>query len=622
MVHETRLNRRRKPKPKSADAAPETESAPLDSSLLRANRFLPWLIGIITLLIYVRTMTPGMQMGDGTELASAAYVLGVPHPTGYPFYMLLTKLWLVLTGTGEVITRVTLLNCVLMASAAGVSFCIFRDLLLATWRTALSRPLLVVAALMALLTAFVRFHWENAVVTEVYALQFFLSLLFVRVVQRMELAGGPSPRGLLVLTAIFALAIAHHRLSVTLALPLLGVWLWGWRGSRRGADPGRGPVRMRPGLLLGAAAILLAGAAFYLYLPLRAAQQPLVNWGNPVTWNAFYNHIRGTEYLERGLLKPALGKQFSPAILRVFLGMQTLQIVGDLFHQIVPLKENISSIPGLQRIFFTTAPGILFGTLLLGAAAWGVISARRSSMRITTAVITAIALQNVAILYMYNIVDIRDYYLFPFWAVFPALCLVRPWRREGAPTGRQTLLLQMGLAAVVVTALVGNGLKVNRSNDVSAEMLSATILPESTEQMPHGSILLTNSDSDTFTTWYRQRVRGERTDVLNFAANFVYMPWYKAFFTAEQIRDYQITLAPAVADNAEIYAQQVRDAIIDKNVDKHPVFTTVNDPPVLAAWSRVYDVEPVDAVEITNPLVDTSSTVVLYRIKPKAATAP
>lgn len=617
MAHETRLNRRRASRPADTDAPSTPEPAAVDPSVLRANRFLPWLIAIITLLIYVRTMTPGMQMGDGTELATAAYVLGVPHPTGYPFYMLLTKLWLVLTGTGEVITRVTLLNCVLMASAAGVSFCIFRDLLRVIWRTSLSRPLLMVAALMALLTAFVRFHWENAVVTEVYALQFFLSLIFVRLVQKMELAGTPSLRSMLLLTAVFALTAAHHRLSLTLALPWVAVWLWGWSGSGRSGAP----ARLRPALLLGTAAILLAGAAFYLYLPLRAAQHPLVNWGNPVTWDAFYNHIRGTEYLERGLLKPALGKQFSPDVLRVFLGMQTLQIVGDLFLQILPLKEDVSKIPGMQRIFFTSVPAALLGAGLLVAAAWGLISARRSPVRITMLVIIAIALQNVAIVYMYNIIDIRDYYLFPFWALFPALCLLRPWR-GATPSPWQLMKIQGVLAVAVVTALIGNGISVNRSNDVSAEALSATILPESTERMPPGSILLTNSDSDTFTTWYRQRVRGERADVLNFAANFVYMPWYKTFFTDEQIRDYQITLAPAVAETAEAYAQQVRDAIIDKNVDKHAIFTTVNDPPVLAAWALAYDLQPVDAVEIMNPLVNTSSTVVLYRIKPKAAPAP
>jgi hypothetical protein len=148
-------------------------------------------------------------------------------------------------------------------------------------------------------------------------------------------------------------------------------------------------------------------------------------------------------------------------------------------------------------------------------------------------------------------------------------------------------------------------------------MLSATILPDDKSTMPPGSILITDDDAETFTTWYRQIVRGERRDVFNFAGNFVYMPWYRAFFSPQQIRDFGITLAPHVARSAGGYAQQLRTAIIDKNVATRPVFTSINDPAVLNSFAEDFAVEPVDAVEITNPLFDEATTTVLYRIKLK-----
>lgn len=636
------------------------------ASVHTGERAMPWIVGIIALLVYMGTMTPAMQMGDGTELATAASVLGVPHPTGYPLYMLLCKLWLIITMGGEVITRTTLLNCIMMAGAAGLTSVIIKDALRKVWRAEVSKALLVTAGLAGLLTAFLRFHWQNATVTEVYALQFLLTVVFVRIVQKMDLAGGPTRRGLLWLTVVFALAIAHHRLSVTLILPWLGVWLWAWQkggnggtplgemdvmdnmdqmdkmdvmdkmddGKSKAANPHPGkkvqdvqdvhsvhpfhPAHPRPtaATLAIALLILIAGAALYLYIPLRAAQQPPVNWGNATTWSAFYNHVRGTEYLDRGLLKPGLGQEFSGNSAQQFFMLQSQQILGDLAGQVIEGKEVIvPGPPGSQKIFILFYAGIFGGIILLGFACWGYLRAVRcQQLRLAALVIIAIAAQNIGVLYVYNIADIRDYYLFPFWAAVVGLSFVYPAPRPRRFTRELGIYI---LAGLVFGAWASNYQRCNRINDLYAELLSATILPESTDVMPSGSILITDDDAETFTTWYRQIVRGNRPDVLNFAGNFVYMPWYSAFFTEEQRRDFQITLAPGVARSADEYARQLRTAIIDKNAEAHPVFTSINDPVVLTILSNDYEIKPVDAVEVVNPLYDQPTTHVLYRISPK-----
>jgi len=647
MAHETRLNRKRRRDGRQHSAAGRRQHLAADESAMdgagwvaaplafsRGEKLMPWVVGVIAFLCYIGTMTPGMQMGDGTELATAAAVLGVPHPTGYPLYMLLTKLWLVLTVGGEVIQRTTLLNCVLMAAAAGLTSVIIKDLLRVVWRAEISKPLLWMAGLMGLLTAVLRFHWDNAVVTEVYALQFLLTLIFVRIVQRMDLAGGPSRRALLSLSVVFALAMAHHRLSVTLIVPYFAAWLWSWRREKSGS--GVPPLNvsqaaaehqhpfspMRIKTVLIAAAILLSGAALYLYIPLRAAQHPPINWGNATTWTAFYNHVRGTEYLDRGLLKPGLGQQFSGDSARQFISLQTRQILGDLAGQIVATKEQlVPGPPGSQKVFVVSDSGKLLGALLLLLACWGYVRIARRGGAVTSMVIVLIAAQNLLVLYVYNIADIRDYYLFPFWAVVVGASLIAPPIQHGRRRLRYDASLYI-IAGLMIQAGLSNRERCNRSSDISAELLSATILPESAEVMPPGSILITDDDAETFTTWYRQIVRRERRDVLNFAGNFVYMPWYKAFFTDQQIGEYQIALAEGVARSADEYTQQLRAAVIDKNAAVHPVFTSINDPAVLAALTRVYSVEPVDAVEVINhSLFDESTTTVLYRIKPKAPAA-
>lgn len=51
---------------------------------------------ITVFLIYVRTLAPSLLMGDCAELQTLSYTLGMTHPTGFPIYLLLGKLFTLL----------------------------------------------------------------------------------------------------------------------------------------------------------------------------------------------------------------------------------------------------------------------------------------------------------------------------------------------------------------------------------------------------------------------------------------------------------------------------------------------------------------------------------------------
>ncbi len=618
MGHEIKLKRRhgRETNDGSSVAGQDRDASSASS------RLLPWIAGAIAFLIYLRTMTPGMQMGDGTELAAAAQVLGVPHPTGYPLYMLLTKIWLLATVAGDAIVSTTMLNAVLMSASVGLTAVILADLLRAIWKTDFDKALLIWAAAGALTVAFLRFHWINAVVTEVYALQFFLTVAFTRLIQKLELAGAKRQRRyLLWATGLFALTLAHHRLSVTLVLPWIAIWVWVYKRPSKSTLASTTEHRALPNRRLPyipALLILTAGLSLYAYLPIRAAVDPPINWGNPDSISRFYNHVRGTEYLDRGLLKPALGQSFSAETLALFMRLQTTQLLSDLTTQFAPFPEEIAALPGAQKVFVKSSGlVILLGLGLAGIAVWGALKIWDAGYRLTVCAAAAVAVQNLLILYVYNIVDIRDYFLYPLWAAWIGVFALIAWAARRLSPDRQ-LFVSYALLLLPVGVLSGNWHRSDRSDDISAEVLSSVILPETLDVMPLNSILITDDDSETFTTWYRQMVRGDRPDVLNFAGNFVYMPWYKTFFSQEQIRDYKIQLAPTVAQNAAEYAGQLRDGIIDENIDRHPIFTSINDGTVLSILQQTYAVEPVDAVGTTNRgLFDIETTTVLYRIQVK-----
>src|SRR6476620_4232225 len=47
--------------------------------------------GIVALGVYLCTLAGSVPPGDGGEMISAAYVLGVAHPPGFPLHTLLGK---------------------------------------------------------------------------------------------------------------------------------------------------------------------------------------------------------------------------------------------------------------------------------------------------------------------------------------------------------------------------------------------------------------------------------------------------------------------------------------------------------------------------------------------------
>src|SRR6476620_7305625 len=96
-----------------AQAAPrarEPTSTVATQSAIAANRS-PLITGAAifaaALVLYLRTLAPSVMPGDYAEFQMAAAVLGVPHPTGYPLYIMLGKLFTLLPF-GDVAFRVNL----------------------------------------------------------------------------------------------------------------------------------------------------------------------------------------------------------------------------------------------------------------------------------------------------------------------------------------------------------------------------------------------------------------------------------------------------------------------------------------------------------------------------------
>ena len=95
-------------------------------------------IFLAVLALYLFTLAPSITQrhfgADSAELAATAYTMGVAHPTGYPSYLLLAKIFSLVIPWGDVAHRVNVLSAVNGAGAVALVYLICRLLIERTFR--------------------------------------------------------------------------------------------------------------------------------------------------------------------------------------------------------------------------------------------------------------------------------------------------------------------------------------------------------------------------------------------------------------------------------------------------------------------------------------------------------
>src|SRR5438874_10329082 len=137
--------------------------------------------GLLSWIVYLATLTPSIAWGDSPELVSDAYELGVPHPTGYPLFMLLGHLAIRLLPWGDPAYRMNLMSACFGGLAVAVAHRLTGRLtgsLFAAWITALA---------LALAPLF----WSEAVIAEVYALSALLVFCLLDQIAAWDETGDP-----------------------------------------------------------------------------------------------------------------------------------------------------------------------------------------------------------------------------------------------------------------------------------------------------------------------------------------------------------------------------------------------------------------------------------------------
>lgn len=225
-------------------------------------------------ILYVASVSPEPASWDTAELQGVPYILGISHPTGFPFYVLLGYAWSHLVVLGSVAWRMNALSGVAIGVAAAAAYAVALEF-------GASFP---VALLATLWFAFTQNVWSHAIRAEAQDLAVACCAVAIYAFVRWMRGGGGVWFG--AAFALCGLGMAAH----PNALWILPAFLVGAAVAKR-----RPPLR----LVLLSLALVVAGLILYLYLPLRseyvathhldpAAQLP--GAGGGIFWN--YNDPR------------------------------------------------------------------------------------------------------------------------------------------------------------------------------------------------------------------------------------------------------------------------------------------------------------------------------------------
>lgn len=516
--------------------------------------------GLVVFVLYILTLAPTTSMWDTSEYIAAAYVLGIPHPPGNPFFVLVGRVFAILPIAPTVAMRINVLAAVSSAVSAAFWFLVTERVLVGWMPRRWQR---IVGGSLAVLIGATSFTvWNQSVVNEkVYT----VSLLGLAIICWLTVRWCDDPddkiadRLLVLIAYLLGLGYANHMAGM-LAAPAVGLAVIIRKPS----------TILRWKLLVACAAALVFGLTPFATQPIRAAHFPAINEGEPtgcvteiavgctfskLTYDRFmYNFNRG----QYG--KPELGERQAP--LTAQIGMWWL------YYKWQWVRDAYNEHPGLQNAM------AVFFLILSGIGGWMHYKKDRRSFSFFGPLIFTMTL--VLIFYLNfkyghsqapelgesvaREVRDRDYfYLWSFSAlsVWAALGLVYVWETTASLFGadevrlgrdnvleprQRSFMMAAPVLAIALVPLFGNWQQASRANQTDTTDFARDLL-NSVE--PYG-ILVTVGDNDTFPLWYAQEVEGIRKDVIIANTSLLNTDWYRRQLIRRPVYEYDAAAGPAI----------------------------------------------------------------------------
>ncbi|MBN1756613.1 DUF2723 domain-containing protein [bacterium] len=419
---------------------------------------------IIVAAAYAITLSPSVNLIDSGELALVCKTLGIAHPTGYPLYTLTGRIFCLLNINPPVLNTNIFSLILSLLSLVAFYFLICEVLRLFSAKRDARNRILALGG--SLILAFSQTFWQISVTTEVYALSSFLFITLCAILLNWKRTG--EIRHLILFFFLWGLAFGNH-LNIILCTPAFLFLILSTDIT----------LIKKPWLLISLALFLLAGLSIYLYLPLRSAHEPFMNWGNPQNWENFFRHVSGWQY-------------------RVWMFNQPIkELLNRLGNYFILLKNQ-------------------FTLILLPFALLGFIYNCLKKLKLFLFLIL-IFVSNIIYSLNYDIPDIDPYFIPSFIVVVIWLCLgvyfISSWFKNN--------LIAL-LSVILALFPIYSNYRPNQHRHNLVGELSVNILESAA---PRSTIIMDNWDYYS-PSLYKQQLEGLRGDLLLIDFELMRRSWY------------------------------------------------------------------------------------------------
>ena len=419
--------------------------------------------------ILLRAENPSLMNDDSGETVTSAWILGIPHPPGYPLYNLLGRLSL-LIPLGSIAFRLNLLSALFTWLA-----------LIFVWETCRTfyqekskENLINIVAPYYLVELFLAFILVSLFFCQTVFAQsltakggvYTFTLCLFSLIMFVSLKPASILKKLFLVFYLFSVGLTNHWETVILWVPFLVLWLInnGFRWN------------LKNGLFL--ITLFLIGVSTYLYLPIRAQLNPVLNFQNPVNLTSFWELVSRKHY-------------------------------SGVSAQIPMIKTLENSLSGYWNVLFLNWwPGFIL-IVILGL---------RVLFKGPRKIFWPLALTYILIVLMtviYPRYDENDKFfigiylvsvegLLAFWA-FGSLFLLSSVKNKW---------LAPGIISVLLIISLSWGYFVFARQDKSWFVLQSDYGLNLLKELPKNAMVLADSDEDIFSLYYLKYVQNLRPDVL------------------------------------------------------------------------------------------------------------
>ena len=455
--------------------------------------------GIFVFLVYLFTLAPSVIQIDSGELAAVQATLGIAHPTGYPLYTLVGYLFSILPLP---FTKIFQLN-ILAAIYCAISVLVFVTTIkftLDNWtsfnklvksetdkskkqkkgkiekekiESFLELSKIISAVFGGLVLAFSKTFWFQSTSVEVYSLHVLLISIIIFFLLKAFIISTKEKESKIwfYFALVLALGFTNHMTTLLILPGIAYLYLARYKPSSSSFK--------RIVLMIGIFIPVLI--LIYSYLPIRASQSPVLNWGNTIDLERILRHVSGKQY-------------------QVWLFSSTEAAKKQLVY-------FIESLPGeFTFVLILAVAGMIFS----------LIKARRLFIFLLITFLSTV-------LYSinYDINDIDAYFLLAYivLAFFAAIGVLSIINRKNISL---KLLISILMLFLVIQVYV-NFAKVNQSEVYTFEDYTKELI----DSVPENSIIMSYQwDYFISASYYYQHVEGYRNDVTIIDKELLRRSWY------------------------------------------------------------------------------------------------